>query len=93
MANQRMYLICTQCLEKPETTLEECIEWLGKYYPMGGWEMPEQEDVQRFFKKHDHRGTLDGKYVRIIYDSEFSEFAKSRDEIVGQVAAAVGKPS
>lgn len=93
MANQRMYLVCTECLEKPQTTLEECITCLSKYYPEGGWQFPDDfgaTELKRFFEKHDHRGTLDGKYVRIVYDSELFEFAKERDEVLGRLAADLG---
>lgn len=40
MANNRMYLCCSVCAQKPETSLEECIQYLAKYYPETGWYVP-----------------------------------------------------
>lgn len=40
MANNRMYLVCELCAVKPETTIEECIQFFAKYLPSDGWYIP-----------------------------------------------------
>ena len=42
MANNRMYLVCAACLAKEETEIEECIQYLAKYYPNCGWYIPDE---------------------------------------------------
>lgn len=85
MANQRMYLVCEICMNKEEYTFEQCSQYLTKYYPSSGWlDDLMLEGVKQFFMDHDHR-TLEGRYARIIYDSEFSVFAKERDEVTRAV--------
>ena len=89
MANQRMYLACEICFAKEETTFDECVQYLTKYYPNSGWlDDVMLENVKKFFKNHDHR-TLHGKYVRIIYDSEMYQFSKERDQILQTVSDAL----
>ena len=85
MANQRMYAICEICTAKKETNQEQCIQYLAKYYPSGGWSAETiGENLEKFFQSHNHR-TQTGKYLRIVYDSEMYLFAKERDEIIGIV--------
>ena len=86
MANQRMYLACEVCLSKKKKPLESCIDCAGKYYPSLGWFSPytDKDSLREFFKKHEHK-TLLGKYIRIVYDSELFDFAKSRDKILAIV--------
>jgi hypothetical protein len=97
MANQRMYAACEFCSSKEETTFEQCIEYLGKYYPGSGWFARESsmgERFNKFLQAHDHRmqdGGNFGKYVRIIYDSEFSQFAKERDQVLQSVGRVLSE--
>lgn len=39
MANNRLYLVCTICLDDPNTTCEECFLLLAAYFPRQGWEL------------------------------------------------------
>jgi hypothetical protein len=73
-------------MNAPETTFEQASQYLTKYYPFSGW-LDERliEGVRTFFTNHDHRNTMQGKYARIVYDSEFDEMAKSRDDITARI--------
>jgi hypothetical protein len=67
---------------------------VSKYYPNTGWCPPasgQPEPLEQFLKDHDHRDTSEGKYVRIIYDSEFSEFAKERDDVMRWISSVLKK--
>ena len=92
MANQRLYLACEICMGREDTTFEQSAQYLTKYYPSSGWlDDGMLENIQRFFRDHDHR-TLHGKYARIIYDSDFQQFAKARDEVLGVVGRSLERP-
>ncbi len=89
MANARMYLCCTLCLAKPETTLEQCQIYLGKYYPSTGWMVgPDKEKLEKWLDEHNHH-TLTGKHFAVTFDSWFSDAAKSRDEILQRVSDGI----
>ena len=88
MANQRMYLLCTKCMDdalEDDLDTDKAMLYLGKYYPSSGWYNTNPKMMgrkfDRFMAQHKHGG-MTGRYFAIVFDGWFDEMAKTRDGVM-----------
>lgn len=90
MANNRMVLLCMNCIQKEETTLEDCVYYILKYYPSSGWYWSGEDSemgsrVNEWLKKHIH-GSFSGEYLFMVPERVIDPASASKIEILGIVA-------
>jgi hypothetical protein len=87
VANNRMVLACTECVNNPATTPEDCFFYLLKYYPSTGWYVVRGEEqlpqfaaeLNVWLDKHKH-GSLLGEYLLLLPERVLSE--RAQDQVV-----------
>lgn len=91
MANNRMYLVCSRCLQDESTKWDDCVVYVEKYYPSMGWMADDAtalgERLNGFFRAHMHGSAL-GEEFRIIYESS-TKFGKDKQRIMDAISDTV----
>lgn len=90
MANNRMYLVCLRCAQDADTSVDQCVLRLAKYYSSAGW-YPAQEmlpietelptELPKFLQTHSHK-SLFGDDIRLLYEDELFDDAKRKHDLV-----------
>jgi len=94
MANSRMYMVCLHCMWDAEIPLDDCREYVAKYYPPPtGW-YTTRDDVKgsldAFFDKHQHKETWEqsmfGDHFTVMTESLLKagdDMAAAKREVLG----------
>lgn len=93
MANNRMYLCCTLCASRADTSLEQCVVYLAKYYPHAWSSVGAADKLQAFFEQHAHvEGGNAGQLFALNYEGVFSETGRSKLELLDTLSKVL-RPS
>ncbi len=95
MANNRMYLVCTQCLQTPDVPWEDCHLYLAKYYPHQGWYFNRdpgktETELGKFLETHSHK-SLFGQDFAVVYDTMIPGFPKEKSDILRKVSKSLSE--
>ena len=74
MANNRLYLVCTICLNDPNTTWKDCFLPLAGYFPTPGWELFDSfsKRAPGWLFGHRHGGLL-GEFLTAMDESNLAD--------------------
>jgi hypothetical protein len=89
MANNRMWLVCVECLATDGTDPEDCRFFLAKYYPSTGWYTTREgkldTEINEWLDKHIH-GDMFGEYIVMVYESVFGGAGEDKRRILTAIA-------
>ena len=92
MANNRMYLLCTYCVDQAEDgqlDLAAATHFLAKYYPSTGWYTNEHTTgLDEWFGRHQHGGMY-GEYIYTVFEDVFGRQEQTKREILDRVVAVL----
>lgn len=102
MANNRMYLICDVCAAVEETTHDDCVFYLAKYYPATGWytnkvdEQASQLDslLNAWLDKHKDglHTTMNGEFIKLAWGWQIDPMQRAARKFTDALADALHKP-